>query len=271
MRTSSVTRPSRATQARRHPWAFVVLIGLALVMVGGLYTVLGSASAAQADATNPDTIQQGHALFLEGCSSCHGLNAQGVNGRGPSLIGVGAADVDFQVGTGRMPAATYNVPQVERRTVQYSQAEIDAMAAYVASLAPGPSVPSFSDLDLTGANLQAGGELFRTNCAQCHNFAGEGGALTLGKYAPSLTGSTPRHIWEAMLVGPQSMPKFPNTTITPLQKRDIIFYLTTVRAQPNPGGLSLGRVGPVSEGLFLWVVGLGVVIAVAVWIGAKSS
>ena len=36
--------------------------------------------------------------------------------------------------------------------------------------------------------------------------AGAGGALTRGKYAPSLQNTTPKHIYEAMVSGPQSMP-----------------------------------------------------------------
>ncbi len=96
-----------------------------------------------------------------------------------------------------------------------------------------------------------------TNCAQCHNFVGAGGALTHGKYAPALVQSTPTQIYEAMLTGPEAMPVFNDGTITPSEKRDIIAYITETRAQPNPGGLSLGRVGPVTEGLVAWIGGIG--------------
>jgi ubiquinol-cytochrome c reductase cytochrome c subunit len=105
----------------------------------------------------------------------------------------------------------------------------------------------------------------------CHNAVGAGGALSQGKFAPPLKNTTPTHIWEAMLSGPQSMPVFNDNTMPPEQKQQIIKYIEGVRAEPNPGGMALGRLGPVSEGLFIWVVGLGAVTAVAVWIGVRSS
>jgi ubiquinol-cytochrome c reductase cytochrome c subunit len=261
--------------------ATVLLLALGLTVMGGLYAVLSSTGSASAtsSAADPEQIAKGRQLFLEGCSTCHGLNAQGTpqddaNGNttigGPSLIGVGAAAVDFQVGTGRMPLAQQGV-QAPRAQVQYTQEEIDQLAAYIASLAPGPEVPSAGDLDTTNASLQTGGELFRTNCGQCHGVTANGGALSNGVIAPSLKDATAKQIWEAMLTGPENMPVFSDNTITPDQKRDIVKYIETVRVQPNPGGMSLGRLGPVSEGLFLWIVGLGAVTAVAIWIGVKSS
>jgi ubiquinol-cytochrome c reductase cytochrome c subunit len=254
---------------RRHPAAAAVLLLLGLLIAGFLYTAVDSGTEANASAAASPVsvaeIEEGRALFLEGCSSCHGLNAQGNpdgngNQAGPSLVGVGAAAVDFQVGTGRMPLAAPG-PQAPAAKVIYSQDEIDALAAYVASLGPGPAIPSESDLDFAD----------RGNCAQCHQFAGEGGALTQGKYAPSVMGVEPVHIWEAMLTGPQSMPVFGDKTITPEEKRAIIKYIKEIEESPNPGGLALGNIGPVAEGLFIWVVGLGVLAAVAVWIGARSS
>ena len=86
--------------------------------------------------------------------------------------------------------------------------QIDALAAYVASLGGGPAIPTADELDSPARRPRRGGELFRTNCAQCHNFAGAGGALTQGKYAPTLNGATPTQIYEAMLTGPQAMPVF---------------------------------------------------------------
>ncbi len=109
---------------------------------------------------------------------------------------MGAAAVDFQVGTGRMPAQQPGA-QIPRKKVIYSQAEIDQLAAYVASLGAGPTIPTKSQVSPEGADIAKGGELFRTNCAQCHNFTGKGGALTHGKYAPSLEGVDPKHIYEA--------------------------------------------------------------------------
>lgn len=239
----------------------------------GLYAVFAPADKAQADETAQSlTIEEGKKLYTVGCASCHGTGGQGTSD-GPSLVGVGAAAVDFQVSTGRMPAATSQGAQVPRKKNIYSQAEIDQLAAYIASLGAGPAVPTEEQYGPEGADAAKGGELFRNNCAQCHNFTGKGGALTHGKYAPSLEGVAPKHIYEAMLTGPQNMPSFPDTTLSEQNKKDVIAYLNAVNGDEteSPGGLSLGGLGPVSEGLFAWVFGLGALIAVAVWVAARTA
>ncbi|MFF1837914.1 c-type cytochrome [Streptomyces sp. NPDC058231] len=257
---------------RRHPLAAVVVLLLALAATGGLYAAFAPASKAQADDTAQSlAIDEGKKLYSVGCASCHGTGGQGTTD-GPSLVGVGSAAVDFQVGTGRMPAQQPGA-QVPKKKVIYSQAEIDQLAAYVASLGAGPIVPTEDQVSPDGANIAKGGDLFRTNCAQCHNFTGEGGALTKGKYAPSLEDVDPKHIYEAMQTGPQNMPSFPDTTMPEQQKKDIIAYIHTVNSSDSesPGGLKLGGLGPVSEGLFGWIFGLGTLIAVAVWVAAHTA
>ncbi|MFC9928969.1 c-type cytochrome [Streptomyces sp. NPDC127190] len=259
---------------RRHPLAAVVVLLLALAATGGLYAAFAPAGKAQADETSQSltTISEGKKLYEVGCASCHGTGGQG-SSDGPSLVGVGAAAVDFQVGTGRMPAATSQGAQAVRKKPVYNQAQIDQLAAYIASLGAGPSVPTKQQYGPDGADVGKGGELFRTNCAQCHNFAGKGGALSMGKFAPSLEGVAPKHIYEAMLTGPQNMPSFPNTTMSEKNKKDIIAYLNAVDGDKtvNPGGLALGGLGPVTEGLFSWIAGLGALIVVAVWVAARTA
>ncbi|AOW86562.1 cystathionine beta-lyase [Streptomyces olivaceus] len=238
----------------------------------GLYAAFAPAGKAQADETAQSlAIDEGKKLYAVGCASCHGTGGQGTSD-GPSLAGVGAAAVDFQVGTGRMPAQQPGA-QVPKKKVIYSQAEIDQLASYIASLGAGPSVPSEEKYGPEGADIAKGGELFRTNCAQCHNFTGKGGALTHGKYAPTLEDVDPKHIYEAMQTGPQNMPSFPDTTLSEQNKKDIIAYLDAVNGDEtvDPGGLSLGGLGPVSEGLFGWIFGLGACIAVAVWVAARTA
>jgi ubiquinol-cytochrome c reductase cytochrome c subunit len=257
---------------RRHPLAAVVVLLLALAATGGLYAAFAPASKAQADTTAQSlAIDEGKKLYSVGCASCHGTGGQG-SSDGPSLVGVGAAAVDFQVGTGRMPAQQPGA-QIPRKKVIYSQAEIDQLAAYIASLGAGPTIPTKSQVSPEGADIAKGGELFRTNCAQCHNFTGKGGALTHGKYAPSLEGVDPKHIYEAMQTGPQNMPSFPDTTLSEKNKKDIIAYLNAVNGDDteSPGGLELGGLGPVSEGLFGWIFGLGALVAVAVWVAARTA
>ncbi|MEU9594309.1 c-type cytochrome [Streptomyces sp. NPDC048219] len=257
---------------RRHPLAALVVLLLALACTGGLYAAFAPASKAQADESAQSlAIEEGKKLYAVGCASCHGTGGQGTTD-GPSLVGVGAAAVDFQVGTGRMPAQQPGA-QVPDKPNLYSQAEIDQLAAYIASLGAGPAIPTEEKYGPEGADIAKGGELFRTNCAQCHNFTGKGGALTHGKYAPSLEGVDPKHIYEAMQTGPQNMPSFPDTTMSEQNKKDIIAYLNAVNGDEtvSPGGLSLGGLGPVSEGLFGWIFGLGACIAVAVWVAARTA
>ncbi|GGQ46925.1 cytochrome bc1 complex diheme cytochrome c subunit [Streptomyces flaveolus] len=257
---------------RRHPLAALVVLLLALACTGGLYAAFAPAGKAQADESAQSlAIDEGKKLYAVGCASCHGTGGQGTTD-GPSLVGVGAAAVDFQVATGRMPAQQPGA-QVPDKPNLYSQAEIDQLAAYIASLGAGPAIPTEEKYGPEGADIAKGGELFRTNCAQCHNFTGKGGALTHGKYAPSLEGVDPKHIYEAMQTGPQNMPSFPDTTMSEQNKKDIIAYLNAVNGDEtvSPGGLSLGGLGPVSEGLFGWIFGLGACIAVAVWVAARTA
>lgn len=265
---------ARLSAKRRSPFAGVVVVLLGLLLTGGLYAVLSPASA-QTSTSDQATIAQGRQLFLVGCASCHGKNGEGVvtnrgTQYGPSLQGVGAAAVDFQVGTGRMPLAGPAVQAKRTTPVKFNDQQIAQMAAYVASLAPGPAVPDAADTAGNG-NIAKGAELFRVNCAMCHNFAGSGGALTRGKFAPSLRNVEGKHIYEAMLTGPQSMPVFNDTNLSPQDKNDIISYLHDVDKGSNPGGLSLGDLGPVSEGMFAWIFGLGLLIGCAVWLGSKAA
>ena len=267
---------ARLSAKRRSPLAGLVVLLMGLLVTGGLYAVLSPATADTNEA-DQSTIDQGRALFLVGCASCHGKNGEGIVTKhgtqyGPPLAGVGAAAVDFQVGTGRMPMARPGV-QAQRKKVLYSPEEISQLAAYVASLGPGPAIPAKSDYDATGADNAAivrGGQFFKTNCTACHNFAASGGALPGGKFAPSLKGVTDKHIYEAMLTGPQQMPVFSNGVVTPDEKRDIIAYLNSIENDPGYGGTSLGSLGPVSEGLTAWLVGIGACVAFAVWIASSS-
>jgi ubiquinol-cytochrome c reductase cytochrome c subunit len=253
---------------RRHPWAAGVVVLLALLVVGALYSAVMASTRAEATAaTAQEQVEEGRALFLQNCSSCHGLNGEG-SSDGPTLIGVGAASVDFQVGTGRMPLAGPGA-QAPDKPPAFTDEQVAAMAAYVATLGPGPAIPTEEQLDYEDADLTLGGELFRTNCSQCHNFAGEGGALTNGKYAPAIRSSSAKHIYEAMLTGPQSMPVFGDGTITSEEKRAIIRWIRELDREPNPGGFGLGRIGPVAEGALIWLVGVPALIFLAIWLAGR--
>jgi len=243
---------------------------LALLSIGTTFSIAGAATKAPITAAERSAlIEEGERIFLKGCSSCHGINLEG-SAIAPALLGVGAASVDFQVATGRMPVADMSV-QIARKEPVYNEKQVEALAAYVSSLALGPEVPGEEHLNYERDGSTAeGGELFRTNCAMCHNFAGQGGALTQGKYAPTVMGVLPRHIYEAMVTGPQSMPVFSDKTITPEEKLSIIKWIKAAEAEPQLGGASLGRVGPVTEGLLVWTLGLGLLVGVAVWLAMKA-
>ncbi|GII43909.1 cystathionine beta-lyase [Planotetraspora silvatica] len=261
------------TARRRHPLARYAVVALALGLLGGGYAVAapgGSSADAAIASGKADDVAQGKSLFVAHCASCHGLNAEGT-AKAPTLVGVGAAAVDFQVSTGRMPAADAG-PQAPRKPLGewVTPQAIDDLAAYVQSLGGGPARPAAEQVDPAKGDPAKGGELFRANCIQCHNFVGAGGALTYGKYAPPLNPATPTQIYEAMATGPQAMPVFNDSTITPDQKRDMIAYITHVRQQVDPGGSGLGRIGPVTEGLVAWIVGLSLLILAAIWITAKK-
>lgn len=244
------------------------LLLFALVIMGGGYAVVTETQPATASMASQTQVEDGKRLYLEGCSSCHGLQAEG-SAYGPTLIGAGAAAVHFQVATGRMPLAAPGA-QAPVKDVIYNETEIAAMAAYVASLAPGPAIPNAEQLDFADADIAEGGVLFRINCAQCHQAAGGGGALTQGKYAPSLMDATPQEIYEAMTTGPENMPIFSDDTLPVAEKQAILAYINELQEAPSPGGMALGRIGPVVEGLFLWTAVFAALIAAAVWIGIKA-
>jgi ubiquinol-cytochrome c reductase cytochrome c subunit len=257
---------------RRHPLAALVVLLFALAVTGGLYAAF-SPSEAKADDSSAQSlaIEEGKKLYAVGCASCHGTGGEGTTD-GPSLVGVGSAAVDFQVSTGRMPAQQPGA-QVPKKKNIYSDAQIQQLSAYIASLGPGPVTPTKEQYDPAGGDIAEGGELFRTNCAQCHNFVGKGGALTNGKYAPSLEGVSPKHLYEAMQTGPQNMPSFPDTVMPEEKKKAIIAYLDTVNSDKTetPGGMEIGGLGPVSEGLFGWVFGMGAMIVLTIWVAARTA
>jgi ubiquinol-cytochrome c reductase cytochrome c subunit len=242
----------------------MLALAVALLSAGALYVVFAPQAQTARAQEDPALVRQGEQLYNNACISCHGMNLQGVNARGPSLIGVGEAAVYFQVSTGRMPASRQEA-QIAEKPVRFTPQEIDALGAFVQANGGGPMVPRDS---LAGGDVARGGDLFRLNCASCHNFTGRGIALSSGKYAPAIQGVNPQQIYSAMTTGPQSMPRFSDRQLTPEDKKDIIAYLQSDRN--NPGGYSLGGFGPVPEGLISWIVGITALVGVTLWIGSKA-
>jgi ubiquinol-cytochrome c reductase cytochrome c subunit len=262
---TSRDRARRLSKARRRLTNVAGLM-VGLVLVGTLYSAFTPAQAATDASTDSAAVAAGQALYQRSCITCHGANLQGVPQRGPSIIGVGEAAVYFQVHTGRMPLARQGA-QAQDRPPVFNEAQIEQLMAYVQANGGGPVLPTG---DLRGGDLSAGGELFRLNCASCHNTVGEGGALSSGKAAPSLYNADDMTIYTAMLSGPENMPVFGDNQITPEQKRAIINYVQTIKAQADPGGAGIGRIGPVGEGLVIWVVGVGILMFGIFWMGSKA-
>jgi ubiquinol-cytochrome c reductase cytochrome c subunit len=250
----------------RRSASFIALM-LALGLIAGAYAAFAPSSYAE-DTTSTDALaKEGQQLYQQGCISCHGRNAQGIRDKGPSLIGVGSAAVEFQVGTGRMPLARQEA-QAPRKPPQFSPEETRKLAAYIQSIGGGPQLPDGDKL--RDGDLAQGGRLFRVNCSSCHAFSANGGALSSGKYAPSLENATDRQIYAAMLTGPQNMPVFGDNQITPDEKRAIINYIQSLKAEKDPGGFGIGRTGPVPEGLVVFVIGIVVLLFTTIWIAGKS-
>jgi ubiquinol-cytochrome c reductase cytochrome c subunit len=262
--------PARRARARRrskHRRRLANVAGLVtgLILTGALYSVFAPAQAAD-DTTESAAEAAGRELYERSCITCHGENLEGVPNRGPSLIGAGEAAVYFQVHTGRMPLARQEADAPDKPAV-FSDEEIDQLMAYVQANGGGPTLPSG---DLRDGDLAEGGELFRLNCASCHNFVGEGGALSSGKAAPSLKDANDMEIYTAMLTGPENMPVFGDNQLTSEEKRAIINYVQTVSSQADPGGAGIGRIGPVGEGLVIWIVGMASLLFGVFWMGSKA-
>ena len=256
---------------RRRRGARALVVAASLGLLSLLYAGFSPATRSVADATAQ--VAQGRALFATNCASCHGLGGEGLPAENvPSLINVGAAAVEFQVSTGRMPAAnTLGGAQAKPNT--FTEDEIAAMAAFVASLGDGPAIPTenqYATRGLTPEQIAQGGDMFRANCSACHNFKGAGGALPSGLTAPGLAESSAQHIWEAMRTGPGQMPVFASNTIPDADVKKIIAYLEQVNSRPS-AGFTLGGIGPVSEGLFAWIVGIGGLVLFAIWITTRGA
>jgi len=236
----------------------------------------GSATAARSAATTPAVSQaqlaEGANLYNQSCTSCHGPKGEGSTLSGgvkaPALVGVGAADVDFYLSTGRMPLANTNDPQAVRKPPAYNPRQIASIVAYVTTFGPGGApIPV---LDQQAASLSRGGELYLLNCAACHNAAAIGGALSFGAYAPALHEATPLQIAEAPRVGPGNMPVFGPQTLSNDQLNDVVRYVRYLQHPDDAGGNPLGHLGPVTEGLIGLLFGLGTLMAYVGWLGTRA-
>lgn len=229
-----------------------IVVGIAYLMVQP--TAGSSAGAGPAQVVQS---QAGRDLYLKSCAACHGPTGNGT-AEGPSLTDAGAASADFMLRTGRMPYSPPGDPTTGG-TPAFTEAEIQELVAYVASLGHGPGVP---DVVTSAADIPAGRVLYNANCAQCHGPSGAGDAIGGGIIAPSLLQSDPRTVVEAMRTGPNVMPVFPPGAIDDQGAAAIAAYVAYLQHAPSPGGIQPPLVGPVAEGFVAVVVGLGSLILI---------
>jgi len=225
---------------------------------------LGGASRAARASTAGDA-GRGRQLFVAGCASCHGMTAQGVSQRGPSLVGVGAQAADFYLTTGRMPL---NAPgqQPHRDHPAYAPAQIRDLVAYIQSLG-GPPIPT---ADPGQGSLSHGRDVFASSCAGCHQIGATGGVVP-GASVPSLDSATPTQIAEAIRIGPFVMPRFSDAALDQHDVDSITRYVLAVRSHPDDrGGWSLGHLGPIPEGMVAWLIGIAALLAVARVVGERE-
>jgi len=249
----------------------VALVGGSLALAA---LTVGASAAPVAPRQTPTTtsgsnaadIAGGRVLYELACTTCHGNEGEGVENRGPSLIGVGAASADFYLSTGRMPLDRPRA-QSERKKVAYTPVQIRQLVAYVASLGPGPPIPR---IPASAGNLAEGNRLYANNCAPCHSSAGAGGALGHAVYAPRLDKSTPLQVAQAVRIGPGAMPVFGPETIDDEQLASIVRYVEYLRKPDDRGGFGLRHLGPIPEGFVAWVIGLGAMLMAVRWIGTKD-
>jgi ubiquinol-cytochrome c reductase cytochrome c subunit len=249
-----------------------VLAGAALLLV--LRDAAGAGESGGAGGDDPSSstpedqlVADGEQLFLTSCVSCHGVGGVGSD-LAPALVGVGEAAADFQLRTGRMPAAIdQDGGQPPTKKAAYDDDEIEALVAYVGSLGEGPPIP---DVQPARGDIVEGGDLYRANCAACHNAAGIGGALSSGDYAPSLSSIGATQIGEALRTGPGQMPKFSDDQFSDQQMDSIAAYVLYLQSPDDPGGFSLGGTGPTAEGFVAWVFGIGLAIIAALFVTRET-
>ncbi|HEY2570849.1 MAG TPA: c-type cytochrome [Solirubrobacteraceae bacterium] len=260
---------------RRWLIAFAALLcgGLALLQLAAAQgqspaasTAAGASSATSsgsAAATLTGLAAQGHALFVSSCAACHGMSAQGIDGRGPSLHGVGALAADFYLQTGRMPLPSPRAQPLRTRPA-FAQSQISALVAYVASFG-GPPIPVVHP---SRGSLSQGERLFGLNCAGCHTIQGQGGIVT-GAIVPSLNQASPRQVAQAIRVGPYVMPRFGAQELSEGQIGSLARYVQSIQHPANRGGWGLGRIGPIPEGMVAWLLGAASLLLIARLIGER--
>ncbi len=220
------------------------------------------AALALPGAAASDEVQRGYHLYGQYCIACHGAGGSGK--KAPSLRGVGALAADFYLRTGYMPLRHLG-EQPRRKRVLFTELQIGALVAYVASLGPGPAIPKPHP---ERGNLSQGQRLFADHCAGCHQIVGEGGYVT-GALPPPLEDATPTQVAEAVRIGPYVMPRFSKKSLSDGQLDSIIRYVEYAKNPDDRGGWAIGHLGPIPEGLVTWFLAMAVLVAVCILLGKR--
>ncbi|MGH9235538.1 MAG: cytochrome bc1 complex diheme cytochrome c subunit [Acidimicrobiales bacterium] len=255
------------SRRRSRPARLLVALPVVVAALAGSLLPLVRPAAGQDD----ELVELGRELYQTGCSSCHGPDGGGVETerdgtRGPSLEQSGEAAAYYYLSTGRMPLPN-SEEQPTRKPPAYDADEIEALVAYVGTLGDGPRIPR---VDVAAGDLAEGGEIFRANCQACHSASGSGGALSYGRAAPRLSDASPTEVAAAVRVGPGQMPVFGPETISDDELNGLVRYVEYLDDPDDPGGVPIGRTGPIPEGFVAWLVGMVALLALVAWIGTRS-
>ena len=254
--------------------AAVAVTGMAVLVAGGATGQPPDGIVTPQGESGRTSLERGAELYAANCSSCHGIAGRGiaaqrpgsgdVEGAGPDLRGVGALAPDFYLRTGRMPIG-HPGEEPERHRPYFSDSEIRSLVRYIASLKKGPPIPHPQTMR---ANISSGQQLFTEHCAGCHQAVAEGGYVT-GARVPALQDTTPRQVAEAVRIGPFLMPRFSKRQISRHQLNDIVAYVDYTKNPDDPGGLGLGHIGPVPEGIVPWLVVGVILVALCILLGQR--
>jgi ubiquinol-cytochrome c reductase cytochrome c subunit len=271
--TDEVARDADRRRRRTRRLVSVAVFGLLLapgvavllVAAPGGSAANAAAAPVYAQAAQASLATAGRQLYVQYCSACHGSDAGGT-AQGPAIAGLGPANYDFQMSTGRMPLAEPGT-QAVRGTPVLTHAQIQAVIAYLVALNPG-GVP-IPPVDTAAGSLSQGSALYLGNCAPCHASSGNGGAVG-PRVAPELHQATPLQIAEAIRVGPGTMPVFGSDAIDQQELNSLVRYVLYLRGPEHPGGLSMGEFGPIVEGFVALAVGIALAVVVTRYIGSRA-
>lgn len=277
----------RTRSRARTSWARVLAFRVRLVVIlagsvaGGLVVAnVAGATPPQSGIVRPDSeparpsVQLGSELYAANCSTCHGIAGSGIEharpgagdimGQGPPLKSVGAQAADFYLKTGYMPLGNpHDQPYTSR--VLFSSKEIRSLTEYVASLGHGPGIPSPKP---SRGSISEGQTLFTLHCAGCHQEDARGGFVT-GARVPPLQDVSATQIWEAVRIGPYLMPRFPTSQISDTDLDSIIRYVLSQNHPDNRGGWGIGNIGPIPEGLVVWLIAIPLLVLSCLAVGRR--